>query len=162
MSEGNGDRRSGTDRRQSDTSSNRVAARRAQARRWLRPGIGIKRWLLVVFLGELLLALACAVVLRIAVPRPARAGGPSNGLIDVLIAWQFLPPELRAAAAASWPAWRSSATGSWRLLRVLIEPYQAREEPLVEMLYQRRRPRARPATSWRSAAAPACPCCCAA
>ena len=33
-------------------------------RRWLSPGIGIKRWLLVVFAGLLLLALAVAHMLR--------------------------------------------------------------------------------------------------
>ena len=33
-------------------------------RRWLTPGIGVKRWLLVVFAGELGLALAGAFVLR--------------------------------------------------------------------------------------------------
>ena len=33
-------------------------------RRWLTPGIGIKRWLLVVFAGLLLLAVAFAHFLR--------------------------------------------------------------------------------------------------
>jgi len=33
-------------------------------RRWLAPGIGIKRWLLVMFAGLLLLALAFAHFLR--------------------------------------------------------------------------------------------------
>ena len=33
-------------------------------RRWLTPGIGIKRWLLVVFVGLLLLAVAFAHFLR--------------------------------------------------------------------------------------------------
>jgi uncharacterized cofD-like protein len=132
---GNGDRRSGSDRRTPDPSTNRVGARRAQARRWLRPGIGIKRWLLVVFLGELLLALAFAVVLR-SLFRDSASGATSNGVIDVLTL-AFLPPEVRllllfVAGAVLF------GYGSWRLLRVLIEPYQVREEPLVEMLYQRR------------------------
>jgi len=33
-------------------------------RRWLTPGIGVKRWLLVLFIGLLLLALAFAHLLR--------------------------------------------------------------------------------------------------
>ena len=41
-------------------------------RRWLTPGIGIKRWLLVVFAGLLLLALAFAHFLRQVTPRPRR------------------------------------------------------------------------------------------
>ncbi|HET9456239.1 MAG TPA: hypothetical protein VFO78_02770, partial [Candidatus Limnocylindrales bacterium] len=36
----------------------------SQLRRWLTPGIGVKRWLLVVFAGELGLALAGALVIR--------------------------------------------------------------------------------------------------
>ena len=36
---------------------------RGALRAWLRPGIGVKRWLLVVLVGELLLALAGAFVL---------------------------------------------------------------------------------------------------
>ena len=74
----------------------RRASRRASVallRRWLRPGIGIKRWLLVVFVGELLIALR----------RRARSSGrssPSDGRsarsnCRRLLTLQFLP-ELRA------------------------------------------------------------------
>jgi hypothetical protein len=41
--------------------------RRGRAKRkarWLRPGVGIKRWLVLVFVGELLLALAAGLVMR--------------------------------------------------------------------------------------------------
>ena len=48
-------------------------------RRWLTPGIGIKRWLLVVFVGLLLLAVAVAHVAPPGHARPraraALAGG---------------------------------------------------------------------------------------
>ena len=44
-------------------------------RRWLTPGIGVKRWMLVVFLGLLLLALAFAHMLRQAT-RDLAPGGP--------------------------------------------------------------------------------------
>ena len=55
---GNGDRRSGADRRQSRPAASQASVeRRTRLRRLLRPGIGIKRWLVVVFVGELLLAL---------------------------------------------------------------------------------------------------------
>ena len=47
-------------------------------RRWLTPGIGIKRWLLVVFAGLLLLAVAFAHFLRQIDPRPrARRASPA-------------------------------------------------------------------------------------
>ena len=41
-----------------------LESRGARLRRWLRPGMGLKRWLLVIFVGELLIAFAGALVLR--------------------------------------------------------------------------------------------------
>ena len=110
-----------------------MAERRALVRRWLRPGIGIKRWLVVIFAGELLLALAGALVLRSLF---RDAPGQQPGLVE-LLTLQFLPSDLRPivlflAGIALF------AFGWWRLIRVVLEPYQVREEPLVEMLYQRR------------------------
>ncbi len=62
-------------------------------RRWLTPGIGVKRWLLVVFLGLLLLALAFAHLLR-QLTRDVEPRGPFAAVID-LITLQFLPFPLR-------------------------------------------------------------------
>lgn len=109
--------------------------RRAQLRRWLRPGIGIKRWLALVFVGEFLLALAGALVLRMAF-RDAPAGQPSSTVVD-LLTLQFLPLEMRAVVLLV-SGLVLFGYGSWRLLKELLEPYLVREEPLVEMLYQRR------------------------
>ena len=58
-------------------------------RRWLTPGIGVKRWLLVVFLGLLLLAVGFAHFLRQA-SRDLEPGGPLGTVIDV-VTLQFLP-----------------------------------------------------------------------
>src|SRR5262245_49735689 len=134
---GNGDRRSGADRRQPAAPAAQ-SERRVRLTRLMRPGIGIKRWLLVVFIGELLLALGGAILLR-SVFRDIGSGSTdgSSSLID-LITLSFLPPELRLALLFGVGA-ALFGYGSWRLLRVVIEPYQVRaEEPLVEMLYQRR------------------------
>jgi len=134
----NGDRRSGADRRQRGTTTSQASVeRRTRLRRLLRPGIGIKRWLVVVFIGELLLALGGAILLR-ALFRDvgSGAGGGSNALLD-LVTLAFLPPELRLTLLFAVGA-GLFGYGSWRLLRVVVEPYQVREEPLVEMLYQRR------------------------
>jgi len=137
MTAGNGDR--GAVRPGKPTSATPVVQvplntdRRTQLSRFLRPGIGIKRWLVVVFVGELLLALGLATLLR------GLFEGTDTGSTPVLdlLTLAFLPPELRllllfAAGALLF------GYGSWRLLRGLIEPYQLREEPLVELLYQRR------------------------
>ncbi len=132
MSNADGDRRSGSDHRAPRTDS-RIADRRAQVRRWLRPGIGLKRWLVVIFAGELLLALAGAFVLR----SLFRDGpGQQPGLLEV-VTLQFLPSDLRPILLFGFGI-ALFAFGWWRLIRVVLEPYQVREEPLVEMLYQRR------------------------
>jgi uncharacterized cofD-like protein len=104
-------------------------------RRWLQPGIGIKRWLTVAFLGLLLIALATALVLQI-VLRGVAAGNPTRTIFDVLTL-SFLPLELRPVLLFSIGA-VVFAYGAWRLLRALVEPYQVRHEPLAELLYQRR------------------------
>ena len=62
-------------------------------RRWLTPGIGIKRWLLVVFAGLLLLAVAFAHFLR-QITRDLAPAGLAEWLLDVLTL-QFLPFALR-------------------------------------------------------------------
>jgi uncharacterized cofD-like protein len=107
----------------------------AQLSRWLRPGMGVKRWLAVVFGGELLLALAGALVIR-QVSRDPTPGAPAAELFDRLTL-QFLPFELRLGLLLA-AGLLVFGYGAWRLLRVLVEPYQVREEPLVELLYQKR------------------------
>jgi hypothetical protein len=62
-------------------------------RRWLTPGIGVKRWLLVVFGGLLLLALAVAHAIRQAT-RDLAPGGPAEVILDTATL-QFLPYPLR-------------------------------------------------------------------
>ena len=57
-------------------------------RRWLTPGIGVKRWLLVVFAGLLLVALAFAHLLRQAT-RDLAPGGMVGTVLDALTL-QFL------------------------------------------------------------------------
>ena len=79
-------------------------------RRWLTPGIGIKRWLLVVFAGLLLLAIAFAHFLR-QVTRDFAPTGPIGGLID-LLTLQFLPFGLRGLIAASERSGRASTRSS--------------------------------------------------
>jgi uncharacterized cofD-like protein len=110
-------------------------SRTARIRRWMRPGTGIKRWLLVVFLGELLLALAGALAIRLAfrdVPEDSAAGQLFN-----LVSLQFLPPVLRPIVVIAVGT-GIFVFGLWRLLNVLLEPFPARTEPLVELVYQKR------------------------
>jgi uncharacterized cofD-like protein len=112
-----------------------VVSRWARLRRWLRPGTGIKRWLLVMFLGMTLLATAGALAIRMAfreVPADSFAGQ-----VFELVSLNFLPDMARplvviglGVAIVGW--------GLWRLLAALLEPFPARREPLVELVYQKR------------------------
>lgn len=105
-------------------------------RRWLAPGIGIKRWLLVLFIGLLVLALGFAHFLR-QFSRDLEPGGPLTSLLDVLTL-QFLPVPIRGLTAAAVGA-VLVAVGAYRALRALMDPLpRGADQPLVELIYQKR------------------------
>ncbi len=106
-------------------------------RRWLAPGIGIKRWLLVVFAGLLILALAFAHLLR-QVTRDLEPGGFAGLVVDALTL-QFLPFELRGLVAGSLGV-ALVGLGSYRAIQALMGPLHkdSTDQPLVELIYQKR------------------------
>jgi uncharacterized cofD-like protein len=106
-------------------------------RRWLTPGIGIKRWLLVVFIGMLLLALAAAHVIRQAT-RDLAPGGPGGFVLD-LVTLQFLPYALRGVVVGS-VGLLLIVVGSVMVIRAFMDPFRSTSSgrPLVEVIYQKR------------------------
>ncbi len=105
-------------------------------RRWLQPGMGIKRWLLVVFAGELLLALAGAFLLR-QLYRDVEISGPLAGLVYVATL-QFFPYIVRGVILATIGA-VMFGYGSYRVVRLLTDPFRAAgDQPFVEVIYQKR------------------------
>ncbi len=109
-------------------------------RRWLTPGIGVKRWLLVLFLGLVILSLGVAHVIR-QVGQGVEPGGLAATLID-LVTFQFLPYQLRGLLLGVAGA-VLVAIGSVRFVGAVTEPLRERgaEEdrpPLVDLIYQRR------------------------
>jgi uncharacterized cofD-like protein len=106
-------------------------------RRWLTPGIGVKRWLLVVFLGLLLLALGFAHMLRQA-SRDLEPGGPFEAIVGA-ITLQFLPYELRGLVVGI-VGLALVGLGVYRVMRVVTDPFRApdADQPLVEVIYQKR------------------------
>ena len=105
-------------------------------RRWLTPGIGVKRWLAVVFLGELALALAGAFALR-QVYREVEVTGPLQATI-YLLTLQFLPYWARAAVLVI-AGLALFLYGSYRVVRTLLGPFrESAEEPLVDLVYRKR------------------------
>jgi uncharacterized cofD-like protein len=103
--------------------------------RWLRPGLGIKRWLVVVLVGELLIALAAGLVLR-QVYRDLPADGSLTALLD-LLSLQVLPLWARPLVLVGLGG-AIFVFGLWRLLKVVLEPYRERRETMAELLYQKR------------------------
>jgi uncharacterized cofD-like protein len=105
-------------------------------RRWLQPGIGVKRWLLVVFLGLLLLALGVAHVIR-QVTRDFQPGGVAQAALD-LITLQFLPFPLRGLVVGGVGA-ALVVIGAWRVARAITEPLRLDEvRPLADVIYEKR------------------------
>jgi uncharacterized cofD-like protein len=106
-------------------------------RRWLTPGIGIKRWLLVVFAGLLLLAISVATLLR-QISRDLEPGDTTGALIDALTL-QFLPLPARGVLALVAGV-ALFAIGSYKVIRVFTDPLRTQdpEQPLVELIYQKR------------------------
>jgi uncharacterized cofD-like protein len=106
-------------------------------RRWLSPGIGIKRWLGVAFLGMLLLAIGFAHLLR-QLGRDLGPGGPAGALVDV-VTLQFLPYPWRGLVVAAFGV-ALIIIGGYRVLRVVTDPWgrRAADQPLAEVIYQKR------------------------
>jgi uncharacterized cofD-like protein len=105
-------------------------------RRWLQPGIGVKRWLLLMFVGLLLLALGVAHVLR-QLSVGLEPGSAAQTIVD-LVTLQFLPFWLRGAIFGGFGA-ALFLYGAWRLAQALTDPLRQDEEtPIADVIYQRR------------------------
>jgi uncharacterized cofD-like protein len=105
-------------------------------RRWLTPGIGVKRWLVVVFAGLLLLALGVAHLIRQA-SRDLQPGGVAQVVLDA-VTLQFLPYPLRGLVVGA-TGLALVAIGAYRAAKALTDPFRSADGgPLVELIYQKR------------------------
>ena len=105
-------------------------------RRWLQPGIGVKRWLLLMFAGLFVLALGGAHLIR-QLSVGVEPGSPAASLID-LVTLQFLPFAVRGAVFGVLGV-SLFLIGAWRLARALTEPLRPDEEtPIADVIYQKR------------------------
>jgi uncharacterized cofD-like protein len=105
-------------------------------RRWLQPGMGVKRWLLLIFTGMLLLALGSAHAIR-QVTQDFHPGGAVETVVD-LVTLQFLPFPLRGFIAGVVGI-SLIVVGAWRLGIALTRPLRTDEEtPLADVIYQKR------------------------
>ena len=111
---------------------------RESLRRWLMPGIGVKRWLLVTFVGLLILALGVAHILRQAT-RDLEPGGIAGAILDT-VTLQFLPYPVRGLLVVVAGV-TLLAIGAYRTLSALTEPFLPARRGggrLVELIYQRK------------------------
>jgi len=105
-------------------------------RRWLQPGLGVKRWLLVIFAGLLVLAVGGAQFLR-QVTKDLEPGGTAQAVVD-FVTLQFLPFAVRGLVIGVLGV-ALVGIGAWRLARNLTQPLRVDEEtPLAEVIYQKR------------------------
>lgn len=106
-------------------------------RRWLTPGIGVKRWLLLTFVGLLVLALGVAHVIRQAT-RDLEPGGIAGVVLDA-VTLQFLPYPVRGLFVGTFGL-VLLAIGAYRTIRALTAPFLPTEGGgrLVELIYQRK------------------------
>ena len=105
-------------------------------RRWLQPGMGVKRWLLTVFAGLLVLAMGGAQFIR-QVTKDLEPGGAAQTVVDFLTL-QFLPFAVRGVLTGAIGV-ALVLVGAWRLARNLTQPLRVDEEtPLADVIYQKR------------------------
>jgi uncharacterized cofD-like protein len=98
--------------------------------------MGVKRWLLVIFAGLLVLAVGGAQFLR-QVTKDLEPGGTAQAVVD-LITLQFLPFAVRGLVIVVLGV-ALVGIGAWRLARNLTQPLRADEEtPLADVIYQKR------------------------
>jgi uncharacterized cofD-like protein len=105
-------------------------------RRWLTPGIGVKRWLLLTFVGLLLLALGVAHVIR-QTTRDLQPGGLTQAILDA-VTLQFLPYPVRGLLVGV-VGLLLVGYGAYRLIQALTAPFTPVEGGrLVELIYQKK------------------------
>lgn len=100
--------------------------------RWLYPGMHLKRWLLVVFVGIAILGLGAAILIR----DFYRTTGDDLPIIYAITgAW--LPPTLRAAVVGGIGL-VITGIGVWGLMRSVVTPFVVRGDSVMEVLYTKR------------------------
>jgi len=105
--------------------------KRPRLPRWLYPGMHLKRWLLLLFLGITVLGLGAAIFLV-----DFYRGLPRDSFIVVLTGAGLDRP-IRAALVALLGV-LVTGIGVWGLMRSIISPFVARGDSVMEVLYTKR------------------------
>ena len=101
--------------------------------RWLYPGMHLKRWLLVLFVGIAILGLGAAIFLR----DLYRSTNADEITVVYWLTGAWLEPTTRAAVVAAAGV-VLTALGMWGLMRSVVSPFVARGDSVMEVLYTKR------------------------
>ena len=107
--------------------------RRTRFPRWLYPGMHLKRWLLLLFLGIAILGLGAAIFLR----DLYRATDADEIAVVYWLTGAWLEPRVRAVLVAGLGI-VLTGVGMWGLMRSVISPFVARGNSVMEVLYTKR------------------------
>jgi uncharacterized cofD-like protein len=105
--------------------------KRPRLPRWLYPGMHLKRWLVLLFLGITVLGLGAAIFLI-----DFYRGLPRDSFIVVLTGAGLDRP-IRAALVALLGV-LVTGIGVWGLMRSIVSPFVARGDSVMEVLYTKR------------------------
>lgn len=101
--------------------------------RWLYPGMHLKRWLVLLFVGIAILGLGAAIFLR----DLYRATDADEIAIVYWLTGAWMAPTVRAALVAGLGI-LLAGIGMWGLMRSVISPFIARGDSVMEVLYTKR------------------------
>ena len=101
--------------------------------RWLYPGMHIKRWLLLLLVGVVILGLGAAIFIR----DLYRTNAADEIAIVYWLTGAWLEPEVRAGLVAALGL-ALTGIGMWGLMRSVVSPFVGRNESVLEVLYTKR------------------------
>lgn len=101
--------------------------------RWLKPGIGVKRWFLLVMIGTTIISVGVADVLLDVIRQAS-----SFSQVLYYLALLFLPPALRIAVFG-FLGFGLIALGIWGLNRALLQPFIRPGRPVLDAVASYRR-----------------------
>ena len=101
--------------------------------RWLYPGMHLKRWLFLLFLGIAILGLGAAIFIR----DLYRESAADEIAIVYWLTGAWMDPKIRAAVVATLGI-TLTLIGMWGLMRSVISPFVARGGSVMEVLYTKR------------------------
>ncbi|HEX7171930.1 MAG TPA: gluconeogenesis factor YvcK family protein [Candidatus Limnocylindria bacterium] len=107
--------------------------KRPRLPRWLYPGMHLKRWLFLLFLGIAILGLGAAIFIR----DLYRTTAADEIAIVYWLTGAWMEPTIRATVVATLGI-GLTIVGMWGLMRSVISPFVARGDSVMEVLYTKR------------------------